>query len=132
MLIDLKKIKSSGKTEENFFFEYSPKDIETGIPNTEIVCPVKINGTVYITGNRSAFVEAQVVFDIKGECTRCLNNTEKTFIVDIKEEVSPDTEEGYKTNHDVIDLKEMVNDAILLNIPYNFLCKEDCKGISFN
>jgi len=129
MLIDLRKLAQIGKTEENFFFEYEPQRTLTDIPNTEITAPVKINGKVTLTGKHSAYVEGEIVFTLKGECTKCLTETEKEIAVDFAESVSDEEGDNYPLNHDVIDLAKIVDDKIIMSMPVSLLCKEDCKGL---
>lgn len=127
MVIDLRKIIRSGKEEESFFFEYFPS-LTVDVPEGELILPVKINGTARLTGKHSAFIEGKIEFKIKGECTRCLNLTEKTFNVDFAESASED-ESDYPVVNDTVDLSKIADDKILTSIPVSFLCSEDCKGL---
>ena len=129
MIIDLKKIKRSGKEESDFFFEYCPETELIDLPNAEIVLPIKIFGTVTLTGAHSCVVDAQVNLTIQGECTRCLQLTDKSFLLDFEESFDPDDFDGYPVKNDTVDLTKVVNDLIMINSPVTFLCKEDCKGI---
>ena len=125
MILDLNAIKRSGKTEESFFFEYDA-DIDVAIPDTKLMLPVKVQGTVFITGNNSAEAEGEIVFTLKGACTRCLAETEKTFTADFNEVFG---EDGYPIVNGKIDLSKSVDDIIIMNTPVAFLCKDDCKGL---
>ena len=132
MIIDLKKIKKAGKETSDFFFEYSPETELIDLPNAEIVLPIKIFGTVTLTGDHSAVTDGQVDFSIKGECTRCLSKTTKDFLLDFEEAFDQDDPNGYPVKNDTIDLSKVVDDLIMINSPMSFLCKEDCKGICLN
>jgi uncharacterized protein len=129
MILDLKKLKRSGKDQSDFFFEYAPNEEIITLPSVGFKEDVKITGTVYLTGDHSAVVEGEVVFVLKGECTRCLEDTEKEFIAEFSESVDADDAEGYPLKNDTIDLTKIVDDLVMMNIPVNFLCKEDCKGL---
>lgn len=129
MIIDLKKLRNSGKTESGFYFEYEPERDLVDIPQAEIVFPVKVNGTVTLTDKHSAYIDGEVCFSVSGECTRCLSHTEQLFAIEFSEHVSEDDEEGYPVVNDKVDLSAVVDDIILMNQPVSFLCKEDCKGI---
>ncbi len=129
MIIDLKKIRLSGKDEQNFFFEYFPETELVDIPNAELTLPVKVEGTAYLTGNHTAYVEGSVNYSIKGECTRCLAPATKEFVIDFAENFDGDNETSYPVVCDRLDLSQIVNDLIIMNIPVSFLCKEDCKGL---
>ncbi len=129
MILDLKKIRAKGKEEESFFFEYTPENQLLDMPNGELLTPVKISGEITLTDRHSAYVEGEVTFTVKGECTRCLAETEKEYIANFAEQVDDENENGYVVVNDRLDLTKIVNDAIIINAPVSFLCKEDCKGI---
>lgn len=129
MILDLKKIKRSGKDSSSFFFEYSPESELIDLPDAKIVLPISVSGAVTLTGEHSAVVDAEVVYTISGNCTRCLNETTKDYAVKISESVDNDNPDGYPIKNDMVDLTKIVDDAIMINNPTNFLCKEDCKGI---
>ena len=129
MIIDLKKIKRSGKDSSSFFFEYEPEDQLIEIPNVNFSKKIEVVGDVILTGEHSAVIEGEVNFTIKGECTRCLKETEKEYSVELRETADADNPEVYPVKNDTIDLSKMVDDALLMNLPLSFLCDEDCKGI---
>ena len=129
MILDLKKLKRTGKDSSNFFFEYSPETELLDLPNADIVLPISVNGTVTITGEHSAYLEGEVVFSVKGECTRCLKDTEKEFALNFQEGVESNNPDGYPVKNDTVDLRPIVDDLIAINSPVTFLCSEDCKGI---
>ena len=129
MLLDLKKLKRSGKDSEDFLFEYTPGEGLLDLPNAKVENPVKISGTVFLTGEHSAYIDCEVDYFIAGECTRCLEETKNEYIVEIKEGLEQNNPDGYSVKNDTIDLAKIVDDAIAMNSPVNFLCREDCKGI---
>lgn len=129
MIIDLKKLRNSGKTESGFHFEYSPERELVDIPEAKLMLPVSVTGTVTLTDKHSAYIDGEVSFKITGECTRCLSTAEHLFVEEFSEHVSEDDEEGYPVVNDKVDLSAIVDDVILMNQPVSFLCKEDCKGI---
>ena len=129
MIIDLRTLKRYGQDRKDFFFEYSGENSEIEIPYGQIVYPIKINGSVELTGNHSAYVSGEISVTLKGECTRCLKETQKDFVFDFAEQLEENAEQGYSVEKDRIDLTKIVLDAIVMELPLNFLCKEDCKGI---
>ena len=126
MIIDLNAVKRSGRTQTSFFFEYV-SDLQVALPETELAPPVKVQGELFLTGENKAEVTGDVTFTLKGECTRCLKETEKTFVVEFAEVFGE--ENGYPVVSGRIDLKKAVEDIIILNTPVAFLCKDDCKGL---
>lgn len=131
MIIDFRKIARSGKSEENFYFEYVPKEGLLSFPDAEIIAPVKVEGTVTLTGKHSAYFDGEICFTVKGNCTRCLSETVKTFVAEISEEFDAEDEYSYPVKNDTVDLSTVVEDKIIMTAPVTFLCKEDCKGICF-
>ncbi len=132
MLLDLRKLKRTGKDSQDFYFEYAPKtDLAEDLPQCEINLPIKITGTVSLTGEHSAYVEGEISFTITGECTRCLNQATNQYSAQFGEEITEDEIDGYQLVNDTVNLTKIVDDAVLMNIPVTFLCKEDCKGLCF-
>ena len=129
MIIDLRTLKRSGKDQADFFFEYQPTDELCAIPSAQIQPPIKVNGTVSLTGDHSAYIEGEICFTISGECTRCLSPAEVNVVATFNEQVEKDNEYGYSLVNDKINLVEIVDECILLNMPVSLLCKQDCKGI---
>lgn len=129
MIIDLRKISLSGKDEASFCFEYALEKELLDLPNASIKSPVKVLGTVSLTGKHSAYVDGEITYTISGECTKCLTATEKEFVLTFSEHVEPDNPDGFSVVNDKIDLTEIVDNEILINNPTSFLCKDDCKGI---
>ena len=129
MLLDLKKLKRSGKDCCDFYFEYSPETELIDLPNVKIVNPIKISGTVHLTGEHSAYIDAEVFYNLFGECTRCLKETLGEYRAEIKEAVEQNNPDGYPVKNDTVDLSKIVDDLIAMDAPISFLCDENCKGI---
>ena len=132
MIIDLRTLKRSGKDQTQFFFEYQPDAELCNIPSAVIESPIKVTGTVDLTGEHSAYVDGEIVFTISGECTRCLKPACQQVVATFSEQVEQNNEYGYSLVNDKINLVEIAHEAILLNMPVNLLCREDCKGICLN
>ena len=49
--------------------------------------------------------------------------------MEFNEAVEENNPDGYSLTNDTVDLTKIVDDAIAINAPVNFLCDEDCKGI---
>ncbi len=129
MILDLRDIKKRGKDSIDFFFEYAPEKEFSDATFLEVAFPILVEGTVTLSGEHDAFVECDVTFKVKGSCTRCLAETEREYEAEIRELCEENGEDGYPVIHDRIDLSKMVDDAVLMNLPVSFLCKEDCLGL---
>lgn len=73
-----------------------------------------------------------------GECGRCLRPISDTSVFDIQElyaypdsptEETTDEDEVMRLQEDLIDLEPPVRDAVMLGLPVNPLCREDCPGL---
>ena len=129
MKLDLRRLKRSGKDQEDFFFEYVADEQLIDIPECVFDGAVKINGTITLTGEHTCFVEGEVAFTLKGECTRCLSDAVNDYVAEFKEALEENNPDGYSVKNDMVDLTAIVDDVIAMNIPVGFLCKEDCKGL---
>ena len=129
MIFDLRELKRSGKTSTTFYFEYEAEKGTVDIPLVDIAGPVKVNGEIALTGEDSAVVKGEVSYFLKGCCSRCLEETEREYVVEFFEEVDEEADCAYRVVNDRVDVKKIANDTINMNIPVNILCKEDCKGI---
>ena len=126
MIVDLREIKRAGKSSQSFFFEFNEK-FDIPLPNAQLVVPIKVVCEAFITESGGAEVEGEIAFAVKGECTRCLKETEKQFVVNFDEVCGE--EGGIEIINDRIDLTETVKEIVIVNIPITFLCKDDCKGL---
>lgn len=93
---------------------------------------------VLVSGTASA--------DLEGECARCLEPIEEDLTIDIQElylyddtrdasaksqdesEVDEETDVR-RTEGDLIDLEPLLRDAVVLALPFQPLCQDDCPGL---
>lgn len=84
---------------------------------------------VLVTGTAAA--------DLEGECVRCLEPISDEVVVDLQElylydgpEPGDDEEEDVRrTEDDLIDLEPALRDAVVLALPFQPLCEDDCPGL---
>lgn len=65
-------------------------------------------------------------------CRRCLDETEQSLRCEVREIYRPPSdvwEEGYVVAEEKVDLRPMVRDNVLLTLPSDPLCREDCRGL---
>lgn len=73
----------------------------------------------------------------QGECRRCLTPVGGQLLCEVREmfrarresEPSSEDEETYPLGVDHLDLKPLVRDALLLELPIAPLCRADCQGL---
>ena len=78
-------------------------------------------------------VTGSVSSTVSVECRRCLATTGTDLLVAVNELYSlpgqPHAEEGYSLRGDDLDLEPMIRDVLLLAMPLNPLCREECRGL---
>lgn len=136
MIINLAELSDN---EKNFKFTSQPELEEETV---RLIKPAEITGKL-----RKGLAQVDVTGEIKGEaeinCTRCLSS----FIskLDIPFKVAYVSEENYTQSQEVeirnedleiavyeneeINLDELVREQILLNLPTQAFCRENCKGL---
>lgn len=139
MIIELFKVKNSP---HEFEFSLAPTEIELEQPNARLIDNVITVGEL-TKGIAQIDVEGVISAKAGIECTRCLEPFEKDLEIPFKasfitpEHFSKEKEaELNETDLDVsvyedekIDLSELVREQIILNLPEQFFCSEDCKGL---
>ncbi len=98
-----------------------------------------VSGVVHVKGkaeNHAGFLSLNgtAVLDGVFRCARCCTEFHDTvsFALDYKlaERLEREDEEEFLLLEDgMLDLSEVVRSQLLTEMPYRFLCKEDCKGL---
>ena len=130
MVIDVKKLKYSGKDVCSFHFEYDADDSAITLPDAVYSAPVSVTGTLTLGGN-AVFVEGEIEYSLNAKCSRCLDDVIFHNIVEFDERYSEDKtdDDAYLYAKGLVDLTDMVNEKLLFSFPYSVLCTEGCKGI---
>ncbi|MGO4258831.1 YceD family protein [Marmoricola sp. RAF53] len=84
---------------------------------------------VLVTGTASA--------DLVGECARCLEPIEDDVTIDIQElylygepgDGDDEDDDVSRTEGDLVDLEPVLRDAVVLALPFQPLCQDDCPGL---
>jgi uncharacterized protein len=139
MVVDVTRIEDAVMP---FGFETEAEQLDLDTPNYRVVGPVKVAGevekhivTVKVRGNISGNAEI--------DCTRCLQPVAQPLSIDFDVDYLTEGGLGSEGEHEVaetdletdelrgntLDLTQLVREQILLNIPEQFFCKEDCKGL---
>ena len=77
--------------------------------------------------------------ELAGECVRCLMEISREihadftelFVYDDGEDQGEDTEDGEtsRLQGDLVDLEPLLRDAVVLSLPFQPLCRDDCPGL---
>jgi uncharacterized protein len=88
--------------------------------------------------SEGVLVSGTVTGQLVGECGRCLRPINDTLDVEIQElyayansatDETTDEDEVGRMQGDLIDLEPALRDAVVLTLPNNPLCREDCPGL---
>ena len=76
-------------------------------------------------------VSADVETDAVGECSRCLKPITVPVEVDIQELFAYSSDEAYEyeVHDDHVDLEPLIRDSVVLSLPFQPVCREDCPGL---
>ena len=139
MIVDLTQ---SGDAPVEFDFTLAPDEIDLDGDEGRLVKPARVTGklTRHIAHTD---VEGTIKAEIELECSRCLEKIDKMQEIAFQAAfVAPENYTQAKEAElqagdlDVsvlegneIDLTELVREQILLNLPEQIFCREDCKGL---
>ncbi|MFZ3452668.1 YceD family protein [Arthrobacter sp. 7Tela_A1] len=83
-------------------------------------------------------VSGTAVVPVRGECGRCLTPIAYDQDVDVQELFyyedaesfgEEEEEEQRRIERDVIDLEPVLRDAVVISLPFQPVCREDCEGL---
>jgi len=79
-------------------------------------------------------VSGTATVQLRGECVRCLGPISDELEVEIQElyvypGVEPDNDLASRLEGDLIDLEPLLRDAVVLDLPFQPLCRDDCAGL---
>ncbi len=86
--------------------------------------------------SEGVLVSGLAVVRLEGECSRCLIPLAEALDVDIQElfvyedqSVADDDEDLARMQGELLDLEPVLRDAVVLDLPFTPLCREDCAGL---
>jgi len=138
MIIDLITL---GNSPREFEFRLSPDDIDFD-------GEAKLKDAVQVTGVVTKHiaqtdVEGVIETELELECTRCLQKIDNKIEIEFsaafvtaenytkakEAEINTEDLDVSLIEGNEIDLAELVREQLLLNLPEQVFCKEDCKGL---
>jgi uncharacterized protein len=77
------------------------------------------------------YVSGEVFGEAQGECGRCLDPINGELEVDFQElfAYSGTSEDDFTVEAEQIDLEQVIRDAVVLSLPFQPVCNEDCLGL---
>ena len=139
MIIDLITLP---KSPFPFAFSFAPDEIDLDSENAKLKNTVETKGEL-TKGIVQTDVRGEIITNAEVECSRCLQPSELELKIRfeaayVAAENYTEAKEAELREHDLdvsifsgdkIEIKELVREQILLNLPEQVFCREDCKGL---
>jgi uncharacterized protein len=79
-------------------------------------------------------VSGTATVQLRGECVRCLGEVSEELEIDVQElfvypESDATDDEASRLEGDLVDLEPLLRDGVVLDLPFQPLCREDCQGL---
>jgi uncharacterized protein len=79
-------------------------------------------------------VSGVATVQLRGECVRCLGEVSDELEIDVQElfvypESDATDDEASRLEGDLVDLEPLLRDGVVLDLPFQPLCREDCEGL---
>jgi uncharacterized protein len=79
-------------------------------------------------------VTGTATVELRGECVRCLNAVSDQLEVDIQElylypGIEADDDLASRLEGDLVDLEPVLRDEVVVDLPFQPLCRDDCSGL---
>jgi DUF177 domain-containing protein len=139
MLVELASLeRQSGK----FAHNYEPRELELNEDRISIAEPPRVSGRIQQT-DAKVTVSGEVTAELSLECDRCLKPlripvsnafrveyvTPDVYLAGQGAELLDDDLSLSVFNGAALDIDELVREQLLLALPAQALCREDCKGL---
>lgn len=116
--------------------------LDLDLPNARVVGAIEIKGSLKKSAAATALI-GRLTGELETDCDRCLEPQRRPIDIELDLEFVPDNSFGSEANlelqpgdlkldalaEDKIDLNEIAREQILLDVPQQFFCKEDCQGL---
>ena len=93
---------------------------------------VAVQGEFFGAGERVS-IRGEITSTVTSRCAKCLEPVELKLNAEMDaqyaRQIDPEDPDLYSFEGSKADLTDAVRDALLLELPYRFLCSEDCKGL---
>lgn len=123
------------KAIEGEFYEVSDKfkpddSLLDGRPQARFTGEADVSGWYVVTDDNVA-VKLNVTVPAEFLCDRCGDVTEKVIEAEVKETFfkNPPDEDSYTYSNYCIELDPVIEERLVLAVPTQILCKNDCKGL---
>lgn len=111
----------------------APADLGIGVIGVPAGSPIDLDVRLESVVE-GVLVTGSAIVRLRGECVRCLVEISSEMEVDVQElYVHPDSgateDEASRLEGDLVDLEPVLRDDVVLDLPFQPLCREDCAGL---
>ena len=111
----------------------APADMGIGVIGVPLGSPVELDLRLESVVE-GVLVSGSATVEVRGECVRCLGDVSDELDVAIQElyvypGVEPDDDLASRLEGDLIDLEPLLRDEVVLDLPFQPLCRDDCAGL---
>lgn len=114
----------------------APAELGIAVIGVPAGSPVDIDVKVESAGE-GVLVTGTATVGLVGQCVRCLADLSQHLVADIQElyfypDNAPDDEdedEVYELVGELLDLEAVLRDAVVIDLPFQPLCRPDCRGL---
>ncbi len=137
MKIDLKALKREKKDQVDLNFVVNLDTIDYYGDQIKLLSPIEVTGKLYVIDQRP-YLNCRFRAELLMNCSRCLkpstywlNETINAELVheDFEEDEASDSDDLIFYQDEMINLEEVIKESIYMNVPFQMLCAEDCRGL---
>ncbi|PWM76466.1 MAG: DUF177 domain-containing protein [Phascolarctobacterium sp.] len=131
--INVAEIKKRLVGSKNFSYELTPDELNIMETDLKVTAPIILEGMVENAGD-VILLKADVKTEIERTCGRCLKVFTEPLAAQVVEKFYPAGAENIENDafiyeSDLLDITEPVRESLLLAVPLQSLCREDCRGL---
>ena len=132
MMINISDLIGKKITKKDIDVVLDLKSFKDNYETYDILEPIKVKATLVRTGDIIS-LDGFISGKIQLACSRCLEKFSYKLQLPLQEKLTNNPEnkddELIFINNDKLDLTEIVENNIIMSLPIQRLCKEDCKGL---
>lgn len=131
--INVAEIKKRLVGSKMFAYELTPDELDITDTDLNVTAPIQLEGVVENAGD-VILLKADVKTEIERTCGRCLKVFTEPLAAQVVEKFYPAGAENIENDafiyeSDLLDITEPVRESLLLAVPLQSLCREDCRGL---
>ena len=123
----------AGSQREVSFSAPAPADLGIGVIGVPEGDPIQFDLRLEAVVE-GVLVTGTAIGRLVGECARCLVDIEEDLLADVQElyvypQSDAEPDEASRMEGDLIDLEPVLRDQVVLALPFQPLCTDDCPGL---